>query len=283
MPTKNVPVPGMVCLSIPLVTVATSDLTARFCRPGGIGCRTHTAWWKVVFARTGSSVLYGLWFLRAMEIWAMQLVVRAEKADPPTHRAACAAAAMAVVHLLTDPRAVEVEGEWHERVRTWEDVQIRKVARRARGVRWEAVQELPGVLVDHEGAQARAFVPGPVAEIPPELARLQVAGLDLPDEEGPKPPDGPYAAIALNPSVTMTTGKAAAQCGHAAQLLLRQGDPREVLAWIAAGLPVHVVGDVPWNECVGRATTVVRDAGYTEVPPGTMTAISWLQGLPPGR
>ncbi|WP_235017955.1 aminoacyl-tRNA hydrolase [Thermomonospora echinospora] len=208
--------------------------------------------------------------------WAMQLAVQVEKAAPPVHGAVCEAAAMAVVRLLTDPRSTEPEGEWHARVRRWESGRIRKVARRARGVRWREAQELPGVTVDHDGARVRAFVPGPVDEVPPQLAKLQVAGLDLVREESKPPPEPPYAALALNPGVTMSTGKSAAQSGHAAQLLLRQGSRRDVAAWLAAGARVHLADDVPWRECVRQATAVVRDGGFTEVPPGTMTAIAWL-------
>ncbi len=206
----------------------------------------------------------------------MQLVVRAEKAAPPAHSAVCAAAATAVVSLLTDPRAADPEGEWYPYVRRWESGRIRKVTRRARGVRWPEVQELPGVTVDVDGAEVRAFVPGPVDQVPPALAKLQVAGLDLPDEEPKPPPEPPYAAIALNPRVPMTTGKAAAQSGHAAQLLLRQARPADVMPWIEAGLRVHISRDISWRRCVGQATVAVRDAGFTEVPPGTMTAIAWI-------
>ncbi|GGV03243.1 hypothetical protein GCM10010182_21460 [Actinomadura cremea] len=209
--------------------------------------------------------------------WAMQLVVRAEKADPPAHGAVCAAAAAAVVRLLTDPRAVEPDGEWREAVRAWESRRIRKVTRRARGVRWPEAQELPGVTVEHAGAQVRAFPPGPVTDVPPQLAKLQVAGLDLAEAEEPgPPPEPPYAAIALNPDVTMTTGKAAAQCGHAAQLLLRQGKKKNVAAWLDAGARVRLARDVPWRTCVKEAAVAVRDGGFTEVPPGTMTAIAWI-------
>jgi len=207
--------------------------------------------------------------------WAMQLAVRAEKAAPPGHRAVCAATAMAVVALLTDPRAADPEGEWYPYVSRWENARIRKVVRRARGVRWPEVQKLPGVTVSHAGSEVRAFVPGPVDQVPPELAKLQVAGLDL-EDEGPLPaPEPPYAAIALNPGVTMTTGKAAAQSGHAAQLLLRQAPASRVVDWLGAGAVVQVA-DVPWRSCVERAMVAVRDAGFTEVPPGTMTAIGWI-------
>ncbi|MDN3356513.1 hypothetical protein [Actinomadura sp. DC4] len=203
--------------------------------------------------------------------WAMQLVVRVEKSAPPAHLAVCEAAAMAAVTLLADPRSAP-GGEWHEAVASWEDRRIRKVVRRARGVRWPALDALPGVLVDHGGAPARAFVPGPVTEVPPEIARLQVGGTDLPREEEPKPPpEPPYALIGLNPGVTMTTGKAAAQCGHAAHLLLRT-----MGAW--PGLRVRVVEPADWGRAVAEADTVVRDGGFTEVAPGTMTAVARLVG-----
>jgi hypothetical protein len=121
------------------------------------------------------------------------------------------------------------------------------------------------------------FVPGSVTEVPDELVRLQVAGLDLDDAEERTPrPVTPYTAIALNPRAPMSTGKAAAQSGHAAHLLLREGGEPARGAWLAAGLVVHLERGTPWEDCVGHADVVVRDAGFTEVPPGTMTALAWI-------
>ena len=72
---------------------------------------------------------------------------------------------------------------------TWVDGRIRKIARRARGAHWAAVQELPGVTVTVGGAQARALLPGPVDDVPKVVARLQIGGTDLPDDDpGPPPP-----------------------------------------------------------------------------------------------
>jgi hypothetical protein len=202
--------------------------------------------------------------------WAMQLAARVEKAAPPSHLVVCEAVALAVVSLLTDPRSAP-GGEWHEAVATWESRRIRKVVRRARGARWEVLGDLPGVLVDHEGVQTRAFVPGPVTDVAPEISRLQVGGTDLEREEPEPPPAPPYALVGLNPGVPMTTGKAAAQCGHAAQLLLAA-----VGAW--PGLRVRVVEPVDWRRCVAEARVSVRDGGFTEVAPGTMTAVARLVG-----
>ena len=68
------------------------------------------------------------------------------------------------------------DGEWHDEVQRWLDGRIRKVARRARGSKWDAAAALPGVTVVHHGASVRAFVPGPTDAVPPQIAKLQVAG-----------------------------------------------------------------------------------------------------------
>jgi peptidyl-tRNA hydrolase len=201
--------------------------------------------------------------------WAMQLATRVERTAPSSHLATCEAVAMAVARLLADPRSAP-GGDWHEAITEWESRRIRKVVRRARGARWTALDALPGVLVEHGGALARAFVPGPVTEVPVEIARLQVGGTDLPreDEPGP-PPRPPYALVALNPRVPMTTGKAAAQSGHAVQLLLRARG-----AW--PGLRVRVIEPPGWRTAIARADVAVRDGGFTEVAPGTLTAVARL-------
>ncbi|MEO3783054.1 peptidyl-tRNA hydrolase [Actinocorallia sp. B10E7] len=204
--------------------------------------------------------------------WALQLAVRVEKAEPPSHEAVCAAAASAVVRLLADPAFAQEVGRW-------EDGRIRKVVRRARGARWKDAQELPGVTVSWRGAEVRAFAPGPVTEVPARIAKLQVAGTDLEHAAVPAPAV-PYGVVALNPGAGMSTGKAAAQSGHAAHLLYRSLGPAERGSWLENGAPVHLA-EVPWDEAVARAAVRVRDAGYTEVAPGTMTAVAWLvTGLP---
>ena len=103
---------------------------------------------------------------------AMPVVLRLER--PPAARTpVLEAAARAALALCLDPRA-EPGGEWHEEVTTWVDARIRKIARRARGAHWAAVQELPGVTVAVGDAQARALLPGPVDDVPKVVARLQI-------------------------------------------------------------------------------------------------------------
>jgi peptidyl-tRNA hydrolase len=209
--------------------------------------------------------------------WGMQLVVHVPKIDPPTHLAVCEATAAAVVSLLADPRA-QPDGEWHERVRRWEDGRIRKVVRRARGAPWRATEQLDQVTIDRRGAQVRAFVPGPVDAVPPELAKLQVAGTDLEEQGEPSPADDDTLCIAATPRARMSTGKAAAQCGHAAQLAWTEIDDARRAAWVAAGLPVSV--SLPdrrrWRRLTRTAPVRVVDAGFTEIPPGTTTTVAWF-------
>ncbi|GAA5013367.1 peptidyl-tRNA hydrolase [Actinopolymorpha pittospori] len=287
------------------------------------------------------------------EPWALPLVVRVEKTDPPTHEDAIAASALAVVRLLADPDSAP-GGQWHADLERWTDGRIRKVVRRARGVRWPEVSDLPGVTVEVATAQVRALLPHPVSQAPAVVARLQVQGLDLsprsvralavdaagdaddrgnadavdsvdsgdavPDADvrdgevpvdrpqsngvpgaggrpgearpaeprpageapgrelartGPRESGAPVLSIVLAPSVPMTTGKACAQVGHAAQLGMLELDQDLVLAWTEAGFPLRVVEGTPttWARILSGTVraALVQDAGYTEVEPGTRT------------
>jgi len=214
----------------------------------------------------------------------MPIVVRVERGAEPTAAAVAEAAATAVVRLLDDPRSTE--GEWHPHVQRWLDGRIRKVARRARGAQWEAASQLPGVTVIHAGAEVRAFVPGPTDEVPPAIAKLQVAGLDL--EPGTPSSAAPgVLAVAITPLVAMSPLKAAVQVSHAAQLAQTTlaGTPTgadRLDSWRASGFGVQLVRPdaEEWARIAASAQVVVRDAGFTEIPPDTQTAVAlWAETL----
>ncbi|MFE5806774.1 aminoacyl-tRNA hydrolase [Streptomyces sp. NPDC056491] len=208
--------------------------------------------------------------------FVLPLVVRIEKAAPPARTDALETAARAVLVLLTDERA-HGEGEWAQAVRDWQDARIRKVVRRARGAEWRKAETLPGVTVHGEDAQVRVFPPVPLDGWPKELAKLQVSGTDLDDPE-------PVAAHAepglpvlwLNPGLGMSAGKAMAQAGHAAQLAWWELAEPERAAWRDSGfrLAVRTAPRERWAELSGSGLPVVRDAGFTEIAPGSATVVA---------
>ena len=207
--------------------------------------------------------------------WAMQVVVRVERDPAPRHTDVLRATASAVALALAAFTGPGADPDVRARTERWRAGPIRKVVRRARGAGWDRQLAVPGVAVhESHGVRVAVHVPGPVDEVHPEVARLQVGGLVLEDEPAVEAaPDG--VRMLLNPRVAMTTGKAAAQVGHAAQLVLQSLPPDEAAAWIAAGAPVEVsTGDDPgWDELAATAPVVVADGGFTEVEPGTVTVV----------
>lgn len=210
--------------------------------------------------------------------WAMQFAIRYDKTNPASHVDTCEAVARATVGLISSPEARD--GAWRERVDHWRDGRIRKLVRRAKGpTRWDEAQMLPGVTVeqggDSEGAAgARAFVPGPVRPLDPILKKLQVEGTELPDEH-PSRTEGAMVTVGVSPLITMTTGKAAAQCAHAAQLAWEAMDEPTRERWAADDhrLRVEVIDEQRWATDPGRVQVV--DAGFTELDGPTETTRAW--------
>ncbi|CAM5430717.1 aminoacyl-tRNA hydrolase [Streptomyces avidinii] len=208
--------------------------------------------------------------------FVLPLVVRIEKAEPPARTDALETAARAVLVLLTDERA-QGEGEWAAAVRDWQDARIRKVVRRARGAEWRKAETLPGVTVHGAAAQVRVFPPAPLDGWPKELAKLQVSGTDLDDPEpvaAATEPDLPV--LWLNPGLDMSAGKTMAQAGHAAQLAWWELTGAERAAWQESGfrLAVRTAPRERWAELSGSGLPVVRDAGFTEIAPGSATVVA---------
>lgn len=201
---------------------------------------------------------------------ALPFVVRIERDSPPTATDALEAAARAVLLILTADRP-----EWAPALRAWDGQRIRKVVRRARGAEWRRALTVDGLDVVHGTAELRVYPPVPVDAWPPELARLQVGGTEL-DQPHPPPPVAPGTPLVLlSPHVEMSTGKAMAQAAHAAQLGWRDVGRANRRRWQDAGFPLAVreADEAQWAAGLRKRSPVVHDGGFTEVAPGTATAL----------
>lgn len=214
-------------------------------------------------------------------VWAMELVLLVPRTNPPSRAALCAATGTAVVHLLANDLSLPGQ-PWEPLLTRWMAGRIRKHARRARTTgEWARAIEFPGVTATVDGATVRAFVPSPVTLIPRDIRRLQLSGSELallgPTELDPTL-DGPLiVSIAMEPALSL--GKAAAAAGHAAQLAWMRMPADRRATWARAGYPVAVEhpSAARWRSLQATANIIVKDAGFTEITPGTVTSIArWL-------
>ena len=240
-------------------------------------------------------------------VQAMPMVLNLPKAGAPLRHDLLAAAASACARVCLDPLAGVEESEWAQSLKNWYGAKIRKLARRARASKWEAVLGLPGHEVTVHGAMAKAFLPGRVDGVDPRINKLQIQGADLPPEPGPLPtpePDPLHPVIFVDDGLGMTVGKAAAQVGHGSMLYAAFLSPEQAVAWFELGCPVHV-REIPAEDFAAKRTALaerhaadaaaassrwitavggpwpaveVRDAGHTEIAAGSATVIATSYG-----
>lgn len=224
------------------------------------------------------------------DVRAMQLILRMERSAPPVWSEALTAACVAATAVCLDDRAAD-GGEWHRAVAEYVGAHIRKVTRRARGSHWDAVQDMPGVTVTVGGTVVRALVPGPVTDLDKRVSKLQVGGTDVAvdlEPGGSLPAVAGALQLSVPEHVPMTAGKLMAQTGHAGMItaaLLAGSAPSALVGWRDAGMPVVVrrMAEGAWNELLAAAESrdawagrlvAVRDAGFTEIDPGTVSVIA---------
>lgn len=206
--------------------------------------------------------------------WSMPIILNIPKPDRPDRTELLEAAATAVVACCLDDRAGDAESPYARALGQWYGARIRKIARRARNVQWDRVQDLPGVTASVGGASARALTPGPVGGEDVVVAKLQIGGTDLPKPDSParEAGDDGVPTIWVDADLGMTVGKAAAQVGHGSMLLAGVMDVGAAWEWARAGFPLRVRevprAQLPAGEDVA---VVVRDAGFTEIAPGAAT------------
>lgn len=205
----------------------------------------------------------------------LTLVVRVEKNARPTQTDALETAARAVLAILADERSLG-DGEWAEAMGAWQDNRIRKIVKRARGAEWRRTETIPGITVLGGTAEVRVFPPTPVDAVPPEIANLQVSGTDFEDPDDLPAADPALPVLWINPTLEMSSGKAMAQCGHAAQLAWWELSPAARKEWQANDFALAVRTATPplWKKLLTSGLPVVQDAGFTEVQPGSRTVIA---------
>lgn len=209
----------------------------------------------------------------------LTLVVRVEKNGRPGQTDALETAARAVLAILADERSVG-EGEWAAAMTAWQDDRIRKIVKRARGAEWRRAEALPGITVlgrgDGAPAEVRVFPPVPVDDVPVDLAKLQVSGTDFEDPEELLALEPGVPVLWVNPGLEMSSGKAMAQCGHAAHLAWWALSAQGRKEWEASdfALAVRTASPAQWQELLTSGLPVVQDAGFTEVAPGSRTVIA---------
>lgn len=217
------------------------------------------------FAHLRNRVLPTWQSTEAEDPMAMVLVVNNAHDTEVVEQAVLSAAVTACVSLLLDERpAVQAA------VDRWLSGRIRKIVKRARNKAWDDLSalELAHSFATSGEAQVLAFAPVRVSEQPKALRRLQVSGLDFP-KASPASTQFSGLEILLDARLAMSTGKAVAQVCHAAQLFVMQGSEARVQHWLAANCPTRFTYS---QDLAAEARDIeVRDAGFTEVAPNTLT------------
>lgn len=214
--------------------------------------------------------------------WVMYLVVRRERLGP--YDATLLAGAVASVDCVARWRGAPA---WRDAFDAWLARSFRKVCLRANEKDWAKL-----CAYDH-GVGRVAGEPAVLA-LPPRtksqrdklLVHLQAfATGDFPPR-APSPADGFAMRFARNGALAMSAGKAVAQISHAALhacAAFAASDADAFARWRALGMPCDLRradGDA-W-EALKRAerVAVVRDAGLTEVAPGSETFLAMPPAAP---
>lgn len=202
--------------------------------------------------------------------WAMQFVVKDTKNFTPLQLSNAVATATSRFLDTIEPGTPRAEA-----VKRWMEGRIRKILRRAKNSAWNALTELAHEEYTVDGVDIRVFDPSAMDEIPRAVSKCQVSHLTtLPEQTAKIGPADAFLNIYTNRSLNMSPAKAAIAAGHVAQLMGLELSPADYEKWKAAGFTVltSTLGSLGEFEALA-ASVAVRDAGLTEVPSGSITAI----------
>ncbi|MCW4465733.1 hypothetical protein OK351_09460 [Glutamicibacter sp. MNS18] len=195
------------------------------------------------------------------------IILRIDKEDPCGQDEGIAAAALASVAAFLQNPENPAWGPWAAGA-------FAKSVRRANPKMFAKVLEEfeEHALIEVGAAQAAGLVPLPANALPKRLAKLQVSGTELP--ESGQVFTG-QVQVVLDGSLGMSTGKACAQAAHALFAWLIQAAPETVQDWIEEGatLGIRHMDRQGFERGIQDAVgPVIRDAGRTEIEPGSATA-----------
>lgn len=177
----------------------------------------------------------------------------------------------AAMHALTD-LLLSKDEDIQTRISAWLAGRIRKIVKRAKNAAWDKTTQtdVPYSEFSFNNAKVRVFAPMQLSQQPPALKKLQVTGLQATVKHTLAVAED-MLIVNVDANLDMTTGKLIAQVGHAVQLFIMDADENKVTAWLDAGQRVAVIptDTMPSQDSVDVA---VRDAGFTEVPAGSLTA-----------
>jgi peptidyl-tRNA hydrolase len=198
------------------------------------------------------------------DAYSLPIVVRVERNETYSENDAFIAVALGMKELFSN-------NKWEESLQAWMRGRIRKVVRKARGAAWEKLFDFDHIYVKHNNVEVLIFEPHRLdVPLPAEIKKLQVQGIDfIPDT--PVVSSGIRLAISVNPELTMSTGKTLAQIGHAAQIAILRTEPNVWEKWINNG---SIISIEPWNTFDDNDVFDVFDAGFTEIPAGSLTVKS---------
>lgn len=219
-----------------------------------------------------------------LDPWVMYLVVRYD--EPARLDELLLAGARATMRCA---EAYASTPTWGESFRAWSERSFRKVTLRAKGTAWGKLAEYDGGVGEVRGAPViKALPPRLRSECGSLLKGLQVynpAVTELVAPEAAVEAAEGAMRFVINPAATMSVGKQVAQVAHAVLMCawsLWSSDERyrEGFArWRAGGYPGEILPSSSWERLRREGDgVVVRDAGLTEVDPGTETVLA----LPPG-
>lgn len=159
----------------------------------------------------------------------------------------------------------------------WLSGRYRKILRRAKAKDFAKVVESTPGLVYTSSEGVTIFVTECIrrSATPKIISKLQVSGLKI--NEQPFTDEIAPLKIVINENLGMGPAKSAIAVAHVAQLAMAALDNKNIalfLNWDSRDYPL-TVNSAPLNEKLDDALCFVRDAGLTEVEPGSITAVAY--------